>query len=162
VPRLHVPSPSSPAVRVCSPPSSSSSRGTGVGEIPSPTRSTVNTASALPPAHDHEGARSGTGMAASRGTGAYIVTSKRRSLNFSDFVARQIWRRRRISPRRCKGASSAKTRAFSRPSRAHSPHLRPSTNCEKLRAELYAFGRDGRCRAQVHTRTYTSARSRPL
>src|SRR5215475_7922915 len=69
----------------------------GVGEIPSQTRSAVNTASAIPPAHDHEGARSGTGMAASRGTGAYIVTSKRRSLNFSYFVARQIWWRRSIS-----------------------------------------------------------------
>src|SRR5438874_2749549 len=30
------------------------------------------------------------------------------------------------------GSSLAKTRAFSRPSRAHGHHLRPSTNCEKL------------------------------
>src|SRR5438094_6001019 len=30
------------------------------------------------------------------------------------------------------GSSLAKTRAFSRPSRAHGHHLRPSTNCYKL------------------------------
>src|SRR5499433_2406840 len=30
------------------------------------------------------------------------------------------------------GASSAKTRAFSMPSRAHGPHLRRSTNCSQL------------------------------
>src|SRR5262249_56834536 len=34
------------------------------------------------------------------------------------------------------GSSPAKTRAFSRPSRAHGHHLRPSTNCEKL-SDLY-------------------------
>ena len=35
------------------------------------------------------------------------------------------------------GASLAKTRAFSRPSRAHGHHLRPSTNCYKLSEPFY-------------------------
>ena len=58
---------------------------------------------------------------------------KRTTCNFSHFVACTIWRRL-SSP--FQGASPAKTRASSRPSRVHGPHLRPSTQCEKLRGYL--------------------------
>ena len=44
------------------------------------------------------------------------------------------------------GSSLAKTQTFSRPSRAHGPHLRPSTICEKL-SELQSYP------LQVGTRT---------
>jgi len=41
------------------------------------------------------------------------------------------------APPPLQGASPAKTRASSRPSRAHGPHLRSSTNCEKLSERGY-------------------------
>src|SRR5438034_8948581 len=44
------------------------------------------------------------------------------SLNFSDFVARTIWRRRGVSPRRCRAHRLQRRDCFEA-SHAHRPHL---------------------------------------
>src|SRR5262249_51224934 len=55
-----------------------------------------------------------------------------RSLNLPYFVARQIGRRRGVSPRSLQGASPVTTGASSLAARAHRPLFRPSTHGEKV------------------------------
>jgi len=65
--------------------------------------------------------------------------AKNTTLNFSHFVAPQIWRRHGGSPLHGMAVSPAQTRASSMPSRAHGPHLQRSTHGETLSERVHPF-----------------------